>query len=294
MANVDHVVVTGDITDGGRAHELAAFRRTFAPLMELGRLTVIPGNHDRLGDDAGGSFMSGKRVDTVEIPGAFLVRVDSTGPHNRTSILAGHGVVCERVLDEISGALDRAPPGKLVALLLHHHPVCLPEESFLERLSNTFNLPFAAELTLGDELLRRALGRCDLVLHGHRHVPSARILAPSGPRPLRVYNAGCTTHRLGMNVFTHAAGLLWDEPRWLEVRARVLPGFLEIPPYQSAEYRLAILESEWPRSGPSPSRICSGRRRRRRRRRVRGRSVQRASPTVTLTPTPTGRTGTDA
>jgi Icc protein len=240
MAEVDHVVLTGDVTDGGRNAQLALFHQTFAPLLEQGRLTVVPGNHDRLGDDAGASFMNGRRVDTVHLPGAYLVRVDSTGPHNCSSILAGHGDICERVLDEISAALERAPADALVAILLHHHPVCLPEESFLEKLATTFNLPFAAELTLGDELLRRALGRCDLVLHGHRHVPSARILAPGEPRPLRVYNAGCTTARQGMNVFTHFAGVLQGEPRWLQVGTRVLPGFLDAPPYQSTEYRLAV------------------------------------------------------
>jgi 3',5'-cyclic-AMP phosphodiesterase len=237
LADIDHVVVTGDVTDNGRAHELALFHRTFAPLLEQGRLTVVPGNHDRLGDDAGAWFMAGKRVDTIELPGAYLVRVDSTGPHNRTSVLAGHGDLCEQVLDEISEALENAPSGALVAILLHHHPVFLPEEGLLERLANILNLPFAAELTLGDELLRRALGRCDLVLHGHRHVPSAKILGPERARPLRVYNAGCTTARRGMNVFTHAAGVLVDEPRWLQVGAQ--DEFLEIPPYQSAEYRLA-------------------------------------------------------
>jgi Icc protein len=240
IADVDHVVVTGDVTDGGRAEELAAFHRTFAPLLEQGRLTVVPGNHDRLGDDAGASFMAGKRVDTVQLPGAFLIRVDSTGEHNRTSVLAGHGDVCERVLDEIDDALERAPAGTLVAVLLHHHPVFLPEEGFLEKLSSTFNLPFAAELALGDEILRRALGRCDLILHGHRHVPSARVLAPGSPRPLRIYNAGCTTARRGMNVFSHAAGVLDGGPRWLQVKPFDLPGFLEDPPYQSTEYRLVI------------------------------------------------------
>jgi Icc protein len=238
VAGVDHVVATGDITDSGRAHELALFQRTFAPLLDQGRLTVVPGNHDRLGDDAGASFMGGRRVDTVQLPGVFLVRVDSTGPHNRTSVLAGHGRICHQVLDQVSEALERAPRGALVALLLHHHPVFLPEEGLFERLASTFNLPFAAELNLGDELLRRALGRCDLVLHGHRHVPSARILDPAGQRPLRVYNAGCSPARRGMNVFSHTAGVLVAEPRWLQV-GQLAPAFMDVPPYQSSEYRLA-------------------------------------------------------
>src|SRR2546423_5652202 len=108
--NVDQVVLTGDITDGGHAHELELFERTFAPLLATKRLTVVPGNHDRLGDDLGAIFMPGGRVDTVEVPGAFLVRVDSTGPHNRTSFLAGPRPICEGILGEISEALDRAPP----------------------------------------------------------------------------------------------------------------------------------------------------------------------------------------
>jgi 3',5'-cyclic AMP phosphodiesterase CpdA len=238
IAGIDHVVVTGDITDNGRDHELRLFHQAFSPLLDQGRLTVVPGNHDRLGDDAGTTLMGGKRVDTVELPGTLLIRVDSTGPHNRSSVLAGHGDVCEQVLDDISEALAAAPPGVLVVMLLHHHPVFLPEEGLLERLASTFNLPFAAELTLGDELLRRALGRCDLILHGHRHVPSARILAPGGPRPLGVYNAGCTVARRGMNVFTHSSGVLRGEPRWLQVGTQAAAGFLEIPPYQPAEYRL--------------------------------------------------------
>jgi 3',5'-cyclic AMP phosphodiesterase CpdA len=237
-AEIDHVVVTGDITDGGRDEDMELFHRTFAPLQARGRLTVVPGNHDRLGDDAGARLMDGRRVDVVERPGLFLVRVDSTGPHNRTSLLAGHGRICQRVLAEMTEALGRAPAGALVALTLHHHPLVLPEESFFERLANAFRLPFAAELSLGHEMLRQALGRCDLVLHGHRHIPSAHILAPGSARPLRVYNAGSTTLRGGMNVFSHAAGALLREPRWLRVDDSSV-GFAEVPPYRSTEYRLA-------------------------------------------------------
>ena len=38
-ADIDHVVVTGDVTNGGRREELALFARVFAPLMAAGRLT---------------------------------------------------------------------------------------------------------------------------------------------------------------------------------------------------------------------------------------------------------------
>jgi 3',5'-cyclic AMP phosphodiesterase CpdA len=238
-AGVDHVVATGDITDTGRAHELAQFHEVFAPLIAQGRLTVVPGNHDRLGDDPGAAFMDGQRVDTVELDGAYLVRVDSTGPQNRASSVSSHGSLCERVLDQISEALERAPAGALTAILMHHHPVVLPPDGILERISNSFGFPFALELALGEEMLRRVLGRCDLVLHGHRHVPSAHVLDPQGLRPLRVYNAGCSVARRGANVFTHAAGALVAEPRWLSVGNNSEPTAI-LPPYQTTEYRLAI------------------------------------------------------
>jgi Icc protein len=177
-------------------------------------------------------------VDTVALPGLFLVRVDSTGPHNRASILAGHGRICEQVLDQVSEALEGAPAGSLVAILLHHHPVELPEEGLFERIATRIGLPFAAELSLGQELLRRARGRCDLVLHGHRHVPSARVLDPTGPRPLRVHNAGSTIARGGMIVFSHLGGALVGEPGWLQVGSDQPPA--ATPPYQPAEYHLSM------------------------------------------------------
>jgi 3',5'-cyclic-AMP phosphodiesterase len=240
---VDHVVVTGDLTDAGRSASYRTFERVFAPLISQGRVTIVPGNHDRLGDDVGGSFMGGKRVDTVQVDGAYFVRVDSTGPHNRSSILAAHGRICDRVLDDLSRALDQAPRDSVCAILLHHHPVPLPAEGLWETISSTLGLPWAAELTLGEELLRRALGRCDLVLHGHRHVPSAAVLDPSGSRPLRVYNAGSSVERGGMNVFSHLGGALLGEPGWLHADAPGRDRLVTPPPARAEEYRLSAMRA---------------------------------------------------
>ena len=236
-AAVDHVVVTGDLTESGRNDSFRQFEAAMAPLLDEGRVTIIPGNHDRLGDDVGARFMRGVRVDTVEVPGLYLVRVDSTGPHNRAISLASHGVICERVLDDVSAALERAPADALVAVLLHHHPWPLPSEGFWEWWSVRLGLPFTQELRLGEELLHRALGRCDLVLHGHRHVPAAPVLDPQGARPLRVYNAGSSVERSGMNVFAHAGGRLRGEPVWLSALDRAV----RPAPYQAGEYRFTRL-----------------------------------------------------
>lgn len=211
-AGVDHVLVTGDVANRGKLAELAAFERAFAPLLDAGRLSVVPGNHDRLGDDVARWMMS-ERVEVEALPGLHLVRVDSTGPHNR-SLLAGHGILGERDLEAIDAALDAAPPGALTVLALHHHPLPLPEEHFTERFSSWLGWPNAAELGAGPRLLERIRGRADLVLHGHRHAPSAFHL--EGPRPLGIYNAGSSTQLARARVFTHVAGALAGPPRWLE------------------------------------------------------------------------------
>src|SRR5215471_13383580 len=66
---VDHVLVTGDLTHRGRRRELEAFERSFAPLLAAGVVTVVPGNHDRLGDDLGEAMMPGPRVQAAEADG---------------------------------------------------------------------------------------------------------------------------------------------------------------------------------------------------------------------------------
>jgi 3',5'-cyclic AMP phosphodiesterase CpdA len=216
---VDHVVVSGDVTHRGRRDEHARFERLFGPFAAAGRLTVVPGNHDRLGDDLGARLHKGPRVQIVDLPDMHIVRVDSTGPHNRF-LLAGHGHLDEAVLDDISAAVAAAPAGRLVVVTLHHHPLPLPEETLPELLATRVGLPYATELRLGHALLLRLRGRCDLVLHGHRHVPRAAALWPRDARPLGLYNAGCSPALGRFRIFAHAAGRLLGVPGWLDARDR--------------------------------------------------------------------------
>jgi 3',5'-cyclic AMP phosphodiesterase CpdA len=213
-ARVDQVVVTGDLTDGGLLDQLATFRRLTAPLAD--RLTLVPGNHDRLGEDAGRLLMR-ERVTTELRDGLYLVRVDSTAPHNRRWLDA-HGQLTGEDLEAIEAAIDRAPARVLVAVLLHHHVHRLPGDDVWEQLSALVGLPFTAELQRGPALLNYLQGRCDLVLHGHRHVPAELVLGRDTARPLRVVNAGSSTG-LGRNrLFLHQAGRLTGEG-WLDHRA---------------------------------------------------------------------------
>ena len=216
-ARVDHVVVSGDVTHRGRHSELAQFRAAFAPLIERGQLSVIPGNHDRLGDDLGDALMGGARVQVETPPGLYVVRVNSTGLHNR-SWINGHGLMANEDVDDIDAALDHAPPGALVVLLIHHHILPLPEEHMAERLSSWMGWRFTAELEHGRDLLERIRGRCDLVLHGHRHIPRG-LRAFDDPRPVRVFNAGSSTELGRVCIFTHAGGALATGPWWLDAVA---------------------------------------------------------------------------
>jgi len=204
-AGVGAVVVTGDVTHRGRAAELARFESLFHRLLAQGRVVVVPGNHDRLGDDAAAALMPGGRVAVVSRPGLHVVRVDSTGPHNRR-LLSSHGLLTEADLAAVDSALEAAPEGALTVLAMHHHPLPLPPDALSEHLSLLLGWPNAAELPLGGELLARARGRCDLLLHGHRHVPAERVLGPEEERPLHVANAGCTTELLRFRVFAARAG----------------------------------------------------------------------------------------
>jgi 3',5'-cyclic AMP phosphodiesterase CpdA len=219
LDGVDHVVVSGDVTNRGRQHEHARFEELFGGLIARGRLTVVPGNHDRLGDDLGARLHKGPRVQVTARPGLHLVRVDSTGPHNRF-LLAGHGMLDEGVLDEVVTAVAAAPAEQLVVVTLHHHPLPLPEETLPELLATRVGLPYATELRLGHEMLQRLRGRCDLVLHGHRHVPRATTLWARDKRPLGLFNAGSSPTLGRFRIFAHKAGRLLGQPGWLDARER--------------------------------------------------------------------------
>jgi len=212
--DVDLVLLTGDVTHRGRRSELAAFERLFAPVRD--RLVVVPGNHDRMGDDVASAMMPGSRVEAELRPGALVVRLDSTAPHNRSPI-ASHGALTAEDIDAVSRAVEGAPPATLVVLMLHHHVHPLPEDHLQERIATLLGLPNAGELDLGRALLERLDARCDLVLHGHRHAAGELVVAP-GSRPLRVINAGSTPRLRCARILTHRAGRVLSE-RWLEIGA---------------------------------------------------------------------------
>lgn len=216
-AEVGTVLVTGDVTHRGRRSELGTFETIFAPLR--GRVAVVPGNHDRLGDDAGQDLMGGARVRIRSRPGLHVVLLDSTAPHNR-ALLSGHGALSAADIAAVDSAVDAAPPGALVVVMLHHHLLPLPADGLAERLASLLGLPNAEELPLGGVLLERLRGRCDLVAHGHRHAASEIVLPARAGRPLRVMNAGSTPDLGRVLLIVHELGRIVSE-RWLDFAAPI-------------------------------------------------------------------------
>lgn len=217
-AKIDHVVVSGDITHRGRRDEYARFQQVFHPLLRTGRLTVVPGNHDRLGEDVRAEISGGSRVWRTSSDGLCVVAVDSTGPHNRTW-LASHGAVTEDQLHRIDSLLADAPRDAIKVVALHHHPLPLPEDTLSERLVTRLGSINGSELSLGPRLVERLCGRCDLLLHGHRHIPRDVTLCPNErPRPLRIVNAGSSTELGQVRVFVHHRGRLIADPYWLSTQ----------------------------------------------------------------------------
>ncbi len=201
-ARVDAVLVTGDVTHRGRRSELRAFEDAFEPLLSRGRVVVVPGNHDRVGDDAGASLMVGARVGVASLPGLHVVRVDSTAPHNR-SLLSGHGRLGGSDLADVDAALRESYASALTVIMLHHHVLPLPADDLAEAVSAWLGWPTSAELSEGPDLLALARRRCDLVLHGHRHAPSVQTPWTGDARALRVVNAGCSPDLGGARVYRH-------------------------------------------------------------------------------------------
>ena len=228
-ADVDHVVVTGDLTHRGRMGELSVFWRIFSCFRDRDRLTIIPGNHDCLGDDISDAIQDGPRVTVVCAPGLHLVRFNSTGAHNR-NWLTGQGAMSGDDVHALARAAATAARGDVVAVLLHHHVLPLPADHAAERLSEWFGWPYAEELQRGTTLVAALRGRCDLILHGHRHTPRHSTFFQEEGRPLSIFNAGSSTELGRVRVFCHDEGRLLSEPGWLSTWT---------PPTQQTERRPA-------------------------------------------------------
>jgi 3',5'-cyclic AMP phosphodiesterase CpdA len=172
----DHVLLTGDLTALGDEAELVHVRLLFASLIAEGRLTVIPGNHDRYTDTPSARrfervFADLLRSDLPEYADAqgypfvkllgnrlALVGLDSTRVHSWSHYVVGR--LGPRQLRALTRVLDDPRlEGRTILVLSHHGPVG-PSGTFAWRESGL--LDAAA-------FMRTLRGRTVVVHHGHSH-----------------------------------------------------------------------------------------------------------------------------
>ena len=214
-SDIETIVVTGDITNRGSVAEFEEFLSITSDLRKQRSVILLPGNHDRSYANISSCMMDDQRVNVVSQRGLTTVRLDTTGWYNRVTF-ASHGNISSAMFRDVDRLLSEIPENTFVIVALHHHPLPLPAELLIEYMSSWFSLPFAENLSYGSRLLDEIKGRCDLVLHGHRHVPS-EIIFPYVERPLAIYNAGSSTALRAFRRFDIADGRLVREPEWISV-----------------------------------------------------------------------------
>ncbi len=194
-AQVDHLVVTGDLTASGETSEFERVADLLRPWAEKGRLTAVPGNHDVWTEDAAekGRFLrlvgpdghGMKRPATpyplaVSLsPEVVLLALDSArwgeDPWRTPGRLGPQQLQATRDL-----VRQHAKEGRAVLLALHHHVVLPPERIPSDAL--------VARMPLADaDKVVRLVAEMPVaaVLHGHRHCAfRLELPAPSGTTPV--------------------------------------------------------------------------------------------------------------
>ncbi|MFO0748672.1 MAG: metallophosphoesterase [Myxococcota bacterium] len=167
---VDHVVVTGDLTNLALESELAAARRVLEPLAVGGRLSVIPGNHDvytrgaeraRRFEQVFGDWMWAPR-EAHDYP--WLKRLGDVS-------LLGFGSAVARLPFIATGLVSKAQLTRLRELgpaLAGTFPIALVHHNLHAR---GWRKDAMHGLKNRDEFLEACAGvGVRLVLHGHTHV----------------------------------------------------------------------------------------------------------------------------
>lgn len=159
----DAVVITGDLTDFGRAAEYAHLARLLAPLATM-PVYLLPGNHDDR-DQLRRSFPDhaylGTGADThgfvqysVRVGALRLLTLDTCVPG------ASHGTLCERRLAWLEAQLDACRHEPVVVAM--HHP---PFQTLIGHMDEIGLLEGADAL----EALLRRYTNVERVICGHLH-----------------------------------------------------------------------------------------------------------------------------
>ncbi|MFQ6083634.1 MAG: metallophosphoesterase family protein [Candidatus Aminicenantia bacterium] len=241
---LNHVVITGDITNTNHSEEFEVFIEKFKQLddtdwYESKFLSVVPGNHDRA---HAGNFSKKflrriypnhyKDKDLHPIVKSLgndigLILVDSTGEFPLSSLLLGSlGKIDRRQYKRLIEILKRNKD-RFKILALHHHPLIVPYYRQAAQLA----ILRKARKYLTDFY---SLG-VDLILHGHRHYPfnwkhkptplsshkMTVICAPSVARSIQdhttIFNAYNIYQIEDNKVIIKQRGYIDGQYKWLEI-----------------------------------------------------------------------------
>ena len=194
-SQVDHLVVTGDLTASGETVEFEKASDLLRSWAEKGRLTVVPGNHDVWTEEAAekGRFLrtlgpngrgmkrpsSPYPLAVTLSPEVVLLALDSArygeDPFSTPGRLGPQQLQATRDL-----VRQHVKEGRAVLLALHHHLVLPPER--IPSDAAVARMPLAD----ADKVVRLVAEMpVAAVLHGHRHCAfRLELPAPSGTTPV--------------------------------------------------------------------------------------------------------------
>jgi 3',5'-cyclic AMP phosphodiesterase CpdA len=186
--DLDHVVVTGDLTHLGLPAELAEARRWLERVGPPARLTVVPGNHDAYARSSAGAMVGawdaylaadepapahdGGPFPAVRVRGPVaFIGLSSARP---SPALLATGTLGPAQLERLGAALRDSERRGLFRVVLLHHPVLAGAVRWRKRLTDA-------------RALRAVLARhgAELVLHGHTHRASLELIR-DGAAPIPV------------------------------------------------------------------------------------------------------------
>jgi predicted MPP superfamily phosphohydrolase len=196
---VDHVVVTGDVTLSGEAREFERAAELLQPFAEERKLTVVPGNHDlwsdeavetarflrALGPDGRGMRKAAPSYPHVVLLGeeAVLIALDSAR-YGEDPLTTPGRLGSEQLRSARALAREHSKAGRAVLLAFHHHVVLPPDRVPSDAL--------VARMPLSDaDQIVRLVAEVPVaaVLHGHRHT-AFRVDLPGAAGPTPVLCAG--------------------------------------------------------------------------------------------------------
>ncbi len=200
-AGVNHIAVTGDLTNLGLPAEFARARRWLDALGGPERVSLVPGNHDAL---LAGSWAAAEPLLAPYLPDGLpylhrhgplaIIGVSSAIP---TPPFCAYGRVGAAQTGQLGALLDAGRAAGLCRVVLIHHP---PLDGILgERKSLHDREPVRATL---------AEHGAELVLSGHVHHASRHVLP--GNIPLLVAPSASLAGEPGWHRITiEADGLAW-------------------------------------------------------------------------------------